>query len=379
MKRASKLLTILLSLTLATALLLTGCGSSNSGGNANADADGSGAEGDAPGELVYLCRTLGDFGFNDNGWQGCQEAAEKYGYTANVIELGDDTATFENAFLDACDSGKYSVVVTQAGTGLSDFVRQYAADYPDMHFIVFDMGVTESAELPENAYGIAYRACESCFLAGALAAQVTKTNKIGILSNDNPGGNDFAAGYLSGAKYINPDCQVYYYYGAKDAAAWQEQAASMYDLGCDIVLCGSGRFALGVFNEALNRGGTEAGYYCIGIDTDMYYTLSQSETTELASVAITSAMKNLGDTIVKAFDKWEEGSLNWGSMEVYGITEGGVGLAVNDNYNALVPEEVRAEIEQLTAGFVDGSVEAVSFYDFDSQDAFLEWLQPQLS
>ena len=71
--------------------------------------------------------------------------------------------------------------------------------------------------------------------------------------------------------------------------------------------------------------------------------------------------------------------MNWGSMEVYGITEGGVGLAVNDNYNALVPEEVRAEIEQLTAGFVDGNVEAVSFYDFDSQDAFLEWLQPQLS
>jgi len=147
------------------------------------------------GGLAYFCRTLGDFGFNDNGWEGSQAAAAKYGYEPTAIELGNDTATFENALLDACESGKYTLIVTQNGSGLGDYVRKHAEEYPDIKFIVFDMGITEDPVLPANVYGIAYKACDSCFLAGALAAMVSENGKVGILSNDNPGGNDFAAGH----------------------------------------------------------------------------------------------------------------------------------------------------------------------------------------
>lgn len=38
--------------------------------------------------ILYLCLNLGDLSFNDMGWEGCQAAAEKYGWTAQCIELG---------------------------------------------------------------------------------------------------------------------------------------------------------------------------------------------------------------------------------------------------------------------------------------------------
>ncbi len=353
---------------LAVFLLLTGC---SSGGNGGSD----GGE-EKKGSVAYFCRTLGDFGFNDNGWNGTKAAAEKYGYTAQAIELGDDTATFENALVEACDSGKYTMIVTQNGSGLGDYVRKYAPDYPEIKFIVFDMGLTEDPNLPKNVYGIAYRASEACFLAGALAAKVSENKKVAILSNDNPGGNDFAAGFVSGAKYADPDVQVYYYYGMADAAAWQEQASSLYQMGVNVILAGSGRFALGVFNEAYNRGGTENGNYVIGIDTDMWYTLTQSESVDIAQVIVSSATKELAFTIEDAIDRDAKGTLPWGTLETSGIKEGGANVAINDNYKKLTTPETQTYIEDLLAKVKSGEVKPVSFYDFASQEDFLSWLRP---
>ena len=76
--------------------------------------------------ILYLCLNLGDLSFNDMGWEGCQAAAEKYGWTAQCIELGKDPSVYENAFLDALDSGDYDLVVTQSNYGLSDLCIQYA-------------------------------------------------------------------------------------------------------------------------------------------------------------------------------------------------------------------------------------------------------------
>lgn len=358
-------------LAIALVLLCVGCGN----GDANKDPKKDGEE---TKEIVYLCRVLGDFGFNDNGWLGCQNAAAKYGYKANVIELGDDTATFENAFLEACDSGKYSVIVTQNGSSLGEFVRANASSYPEIKFIVFDMGLTEDENLPENVYGISYRACDATFLTGALAAKISKSGKVGILSNDNPGGNDFAVGFLSGAKYVNPDCKVYYYYGMADAAAWQEQAATLFSEGCDVIQCASGRFGLGVFNEATKRGGLESGLVCFGIDTDMYYSLTKSESAEMANVVVTSATKNLAATIETAFDKMENGTLNWGKKEIAGVAEGGVGLAINEHYSEIVDADTQAYMQSLIEDMKSGKVKSQSGYDFASQEELLAWIQPQL-
>ena len=188
--------------------------------------------------LVYFCLNLGDLSFNDSGWQGCQAAAEKYGYKAAVIELGKDTSTYESAFLDACDSGEYSVVVTQSNYGLSDLCQKYGPQYPDMKFIAFDMSA--SAEITaKNMFGIAYKQNEGSFLVGVLSAAISKSNKVGVfVFNDVPVGNDFLTGYIEGVRTTNPDAEISYAYGGgtADATKVQEVTSAMFDSGVDIVL-----------------------------------------------------------------------------------------------------------------------------------------------
>lgn len=81
-----KLLAILL--TLAMAASLAACGGSGggdkpaSGGASSGAAAQQGASGTADGDarsIIYLCWNLGDLSFNDLGWEGSQNAAEKYG------------------------------------------------------------------------------------------------------------------------------------------------------------------------------------------------------------------------------------------------------------------------------------------------------------
>ena len=51
-------------------------------------------------------------------------------------------------------------------------------------------------------------------------------------------------------------------------------------------------------------------------------------------------LKNVGDSIVYAFDLWESGKIEWGKVAALGIVEGGVGVADNEYYRSVVPKDV---------------------------------------
>lgn len=328
-----------------------------------------------PLSMVYICLNLGDLSFNDSGWQGVQEAAEKYGWEATAIELGNDTSTYENAFADAVDSGKYDILVTQSNYGLSDLCIEYAPQYPDIKFISFDMGAS-SEITAENMFGIAYKQNEGSFLVGALAGKITETNKIGVfIFNDVPVGNDFLTGYIAGVRYANEEAEVTVAYGGgtADAAKLQEISAAMYDSGVDIIYGVSGSSFPGLAKEATARGGFDAGVYAIGVDTDMWTVYSASENAEYADVIITSMLKNVGDSVVFAIDHFMAGDLPWGTVMAMGINEGAVGVADNSYYREQTPADILDYMDELTAGVVSGEVEVPSYFDFEDYDTFAEW------
>jgi basic membrane protein A len=84
--------------------------------------------------------------------------------------------------------------------------RRPAADTanPDVYFIGIDQ--FQGAALP-NLTGLVFPEDQSGFLAGALAAQLSKTGTIAaVLGTDLvPPVVAFKEGYELGAKYINPD------------------------------------------------------------------------------------------------------------------------------------------------------------------------------
>lgn len=326
--------------------------------------------------ILYLCLNLGDLSFNDMGWEGCQAAAEKYGWTAQCIELGKDPSVYENAFLDALDSGDYDLVVTQSNYGLSDLCIQYAPDYPEIDFIAFDMSAETDLSALDNMFGIAFKQNEGSYLAGALAGLITKTNKIGVfIFNDVPIGNDFLTGYIAGVRETNPDAEVSNAYGAgtTDASKLQEISSAMYDSGVDIIYGVSGSAFPGLAREATNRGGFASGIYTIGVDSDMYTQYKASESAEYADVILTSMEKRVDDAIVYAIDKIVDGTLEFGTVQSYGILENGVGISDNEYYRANTPEDVLATIDEMQAQIVNGELTVPSYFDFADYDEFAAW------
>lgn len=332
--------------------------------------------GDKPMRMVYICLNLGDLSFNDSGWDGVQRVAEKYGWTADVIELGKDTSTYENAFLDAADSGKYDILITQSNYGLSDLCIKYSNDYPDMKFISFDMSASADISGNKNMFGISFKQNEGSFLVGALAGKVTKTNKIGVfIFNDVPVGNDFLTGYIAGVRHANPNAEITYAYGGgtADATKLQEISSAMYDSGVDIIYGVSGSAYPGLAKEATARGGFASGVYAIGVDTDMWTVYKASQNAQYADVILTSMLKNVSDSVVYAIELMLNNELKWGTVQPFGILEGGVGVADNSHYRSNTPADVLEYMDQLQEDVVSGKVKVPSYFDFKDYDEFAAW------
>ena len=327
--------------------------------------------------IIYFCQNLGDLSFNDLGWWGCQGAVEKYeGWTAEYIELGKDTSVYENAFLDAIDSGSYNLVVTQSNYGLSDLCMKYAPEYPEITFFAFDMSTSADLSGIDNMFGIAFKQNEGSFLVGALAGKITASNQIGAwVFNDVPVGNDFVTGFIAGVRHSNPDATVSTAYGGgtADASKLQEVSSAMFDSGIDVIYGIQGSAYPGLASEATDRGGFEKGVYCIGVDSDMWTVYKASENAGIADVILTSMQKKVDESVIYTIDRLVAGELPFGVVEAYGIVENGVGMADNEHYRENTPAEIQEYMDQLQADVVSGAVEVPSYFDFADYDAFVAW------
>lgn len=334
-------------------------------------------EGDNEHSLVFLTSTLGDMGFYDNAWDGIQALAAEYGYACEAIEMGSDVAVYEASFLDALDSGKYDVFLTDVVGGMSDYVAKYASEYPEYKFIVFD--VDRSYEVAsENIVAITYLQNEGAYLGGVLAASLSKTGKIGIyLHTDSPVLNDFATGYYQGAVDCNPDIKIYTAYGAGvsgDSARCSDLTGIMFDSGADVVFGCAGSSNPGLFQKVLDLGGFEAGYYAIGVNYDQWLTFSNSDKADLADAIASSVMKDAGTSLQNAWKYLEvDKSASWGTLLMFGMNDGAVGIAQNEYYQECIPQEVQDVVSGYEEKIRNGEIKIKSYFDFENNDEFIAY------
>ena len=106
---------------------------------------------------------------------------------------------------------------------------------------------------------------QGSFLVGAAAALKSKSGKIGFIGGvETDLIKKFEAGYVAGAKAVNPDIEVAVQYitqppdftGFNDPAKGKEIATSMYSDGNDVVYAAAGGSGLGVIQAASETGKT---------------------------------------------------------------------------------------------------------------------------
>ncbi|MDX2270696.1 MAG: BMP family ABC transporter substrate-binding protein [Cyanobacteriota bacterium] len=297
---------------------------------------------------------LGDLSFNDMTYAGLQKAQRKYGSQILVIpqELAkatDQEAARENA-MKALIREKPSLIVVN-GFEFQDLTKRYAEKYPSIRFLINDV---ELSGLPNVAY-TSYGQHEGSFLAGALAAWMSKTKKVGVI-----GGVDidvvkaFHQGYQEGVAYADPSVQVRETFvsrvpdfsGFSNPEVGYQLAIEQYEQGADIVFAVAGFTGNGVIRAAKDQN-----KLAIGVDADQDHLA--------AGNVLTSMMKRLDNVTLAEVSKVVDGNFKAGGT-YYGLKEGGVSLSPMKYTRQLIPPEILQKLEDTQNKIIAGEIQVTN-------------------
>lgn len=317
---------------------------------------------------LLLNGTLGDKSFYDSANAGLTALQEELGedvFTFKVEQMGAtaaDEAKWEPTLYDYCDDGSYDVIICGTFQMLAALTNA-ANDYPDQKFIYFDEAFDYSAGGEENVYNVMYKQNEVSYLVGAMAALMTTDDSLEMVDPSNSiigflGGmensviKDFLVGYIQGAQAVNPDIQVALAYVGNfyDSAAGKDMALTQYQNGADIGFNVAGSAGLGQIEAAV-----DSGRYAFGVDSDQAALLP-----DYAANIPTSAIKNVGNSLIRAIKLDMEGELPYGTLEYMGFAEGGVELVKDAHYEEVVPEDIRTQIDEMQEQITNGEIEVQS-------------------
>ena len=366
-----------------SAMALAGCSSSSSSDSsseaASSAAPSEAASSAAPSEAassepaavaLKACEVtdvggVDDKGFNQKAFKGVTDAAEQLGVEAAVLESQAETdyATNIQSFIDqGCN------IVVTVGFLLGDATMEAANANPDVPFTIVDYAYGENEDgTPQitnnNVLGQVFNTDEAAFLAGYLAAGMSKTGIVGTFGGINiPPVTIFMDGFYYGVQQYNTDngtdVKVLGWDPAKQKGLFTENfeslddgrafAQNLFDEGADIVMPVAGPVGLGSAALASELGTDKL--MIIGVDSDQY----ESDTAN-AGVYLTSVLKNMDVTTFNAIKSVVDGTFE-GGVTVGTLENEGVGLAPYHDFDAAVPAELKAQIETIKAGIIDGSV-----------------------
>ena len=309
--------------------------------------------------VLYVNGTLGDKSFFDSAARGLQMAIDNLGVEGKVIEGSYDTSRWEPDITQLAE-GDWDIII--AGTWqLQEILEKLAPQHPEKKWFTYDTSVDYSKEGMDNVYSIMYSQNEASFLMGALSAMITTSDMsaanpqkvVGFLGGmDIPVINDFKVGFIQGVEYIDPSIKTLVTYAGSfsDSAKGKELTLAMFDQGADITFNVAGQAGLGGIDAA-----KEKKKYTLGVDSDQYLLFADSDP-EKASWIVTSMMKNVDTSIYRGIKMHLEGTLPYGEAETLGIAQGGVGVADNENYTKVVPEEFRAKVKEIEGLIMDGTI-----------------------
>lgn len=301
---------------------------------------------------------IDDKSFNQTAWKGMEDAKKELGIEVKVLESKVETDYVPNikSFVDQ----KCDIIVT-VGFLLGDATKAAAEANPTLKFSIVDYAYDPT--IP-NVVGQVFATNEAAFLAGYLAAGVTKSGIVGTYGGINIGGpvTDFMDGFVWGVRYYNkakgkdvkvlgwdPEKKEGLFTGNFDSLDdGRAFAKNLNDEGADIVLPVAGPVGQGSAALANELGADKL--KIIGVDADWFDTVP-----EYKGVYLTSVLKKIDSTTLAAVKSAQDGSFK-GGLIVGTLKSGGVGIAPYHDLDSAVPAELKAEIEALTKGVQDGSI-----------------------
>lgn len=343
MRRTTKFAALLT----ASVLALGACGSNNTDSGSKGTEGSSGSKSDIKVGMAYDVGGRGDQSFNDSAAAGLDKAKSDLGISAQESEAQDGEAenAREERLRTFADAGFDPIIAV--GFAYAQAVDKVSDEYPDVHFAIID---DESIQ-KDNVADLVFAEEQGSFLVGAAAALKTETDHIGYIGGvETPLLQKFEAGYVAGAKAVNPKITVDTTYlsqppdfsGFGDPAKGKTTAQGMYDAGADIVYAAAGGSGAGVF-EAASASKTKA----IGVDSDQYNTADPS----VKDVIMTSMLKNVDVAVFNYLKEVADGNFPSGTTR-YDLSVDGVGYSTSGGF----VDDITSKLDDYKQQIIDGKI-----------------------
>ena len=183
-------------------------------------------------------------------------------------------------------------------------VDQFYGEEPDCG------GENQSPCVMPNVVGLQFPSEEAGYLAGIVAAMMSKTGTISTVGGIKiPPVDNWIAGFRQGAMDTNPDIELLNAYSQDfvDAAKCKEIALDQISQGSDVVFQVAGQCGLGALDAACQEGA-----YAIGVDADQSFA---------GDCVITSALKPLELAVFETIKAAQEGNFAGGTNAFFGIQD----------------------------------------------------------
>jgi basic membrane protein A len=314
---------------------------------------------------------IDDKSFNQLSWKGVQDAVAQLGVDGKYLESHQQSDYDKN--IQQFISENENLIIT-VGFLMGVNTATAAKANPNTKFAIIDYqypdcatGQTEgkdcgSATVMPNVEGTFFQTDQAAFLAGYLAAGMSKTGTVGTWGGVNiPTVTIFMKGFQAGIVYYNTKhntkVKLLGWDDATQKGAFinnftstddgKNMSASMAQQGADIILPVAGGAGLG------------AGAYCesvtpkcliIGVDQDWFFSAPEYNDIELSSVqkrVDTAAFNTIQAVINGKFQ---------GGTATFNLANNGVVLAPLHNFASVVPASLQSEIQQVQADLISGAI-----------------------
>ncbi len=291
--------------------------------------------------IVFDSGGKDDRSFNAAAFRGVTRAAKDFPIVLRDAEPG-DPASLEPATRAFAEVG-YDLIIG-IGFAQTPIIEAVAKDYPNVSFAIVD-GVSN---LP-NVASLVFKEHEGSYLVGMIAARKSKTGVLGFVGGmDIPLIHRFATGYAEGARAANPKVRVIQNYVGVTEAAWnnpgkgKELAVAQIGKGADVIFSAAGNSGLGVFDAA-----EQYKKFVIGVDSNQNWVKP--------GYVLTSMVKRVDNAVYTIIGDMVNGRFK-GGIHVYGLPDGGIGYAMDQYNEKLVPKDVIAEVEAAKAKIIAGQI-----------------------
>ena len=306
--------------------------------------------------LITDSGDVNDSSFNQLAWEAVSEYSQKNNVKCKYYRpLSNSITDISEAIKTAVTSGAKVIVLPSRMFEVHAHKAQ--TEFPEVKFILIDgiphnsigMGKTYNESgynetIAPNTLSIRYNEGQAAFLAGYAVIKEGYRNLGFIGGEQSPSVIKYGYGFLQGAEYAANELKlkkgevtIRYFYTAQPVAteATQKKAASWFANGTEVIFtCG------GSVGDCVMVAATAAQTKVIGVDIDQSHK---------SSSVITSATKNLKQTIIDAVDTVFTDTFLGGQSIFLGADTNSIGLSLSSSKFQNFTQEEYVSIFKLLA------------------------------